>query len=597
LSRLAIFPGDWDQVAVEAICAQITGQTTQGDGTGNAWPFLAHTVSPALLAALVDKTLVRREPGELQSFADTAPRFRLLEPIREYALEQLTARGETTVLARAHAAYYLALAEAATAQWISPNAHAAITQLDAERDNLRAALQWARDGGDPILGLRLAGALVKFWRRRGALHEGRTWLEELLALNVSASDAPTLRVRLAAMQGAAWLASDQHDYARATQLFEQSMALRSTQGERADNTNLLINAAIQARTAGEYARATALLEEALAQQRALGNCGSLSNFGLGLSFFLLGMVQREQGNFAQATGYYAACIELHRTLGDGEGVAIGLLGLSDVARDQGDIAQTQQYATESLASLRQLDVQWAIGYALNNLAQAAYRAGDLVQALALINETTALFRTQKAEGSLAEALITHGQIVQAQGDRAAARTILSEALQIAWRMGPRLLVAAILEAQADLAAQPDSGQQGATQAARLLAVAATLRRQMDAPVRPVDLPVVEHALATTRATLGAATFAAVWSAVETASPEEIVNVGAPGDASIGAGPGSNYAVWAHRRTGHPHCVGDCRPLPCDRLSGDGRHRQNEPGHCVRPSGNSPFRARGLSFTG
>ncbi|HEU5102990.1 MAG TPA: AAA family ATPase, partial [Roseiflexaceae bacterium] len=194
-SHLAVFRGGWTLDAAK----QVAGATL------------------GALTALVDKSLVRQDSAEQHSSAEGAlskaasePRFIMLEPIREYALEQFAARAEAEALGRAHASYYLALAEAAAAQWDSPTADRAIAQLTREHDNLRAALHWARDG-DLTLGMRLGAALWRFWRRRGYLSEGRVWLSELLALSESAPDATTLAVRLRALEGAAWLASYQHD--------------------------------------------------------------------------------------------------------------------------------------------------------------------------------------------------------------------------------------------------------------------------------------------------------------------------------------------------------------------------------------------------
>jgi tetratricopeptide (TPR) repeat protein len=434
----------------------------------------------------------------------------MLEPIREYALEQLAARGEIETLRRAHATYYLALAEAITAQWGAPTAGAAIAQLDHEHDNMRAALQWARDGGDRTLGLQLGGALRKFWRRRGTISEGRIWLEELLALDDGTPNADAMAARLRALEGAAWLASDQHDYARAAHLFERSMALRRALGETEVEASALVNAALEARAAGQYERATALLEDAVGRHHALGDRVSLSNAGLDLSLFLLGLVRREQGDFAGAAALFEECLDLHRTLGDREGIAVGLLALSDIARDQGDVAQMQTYGAESLAILREIKVQWAIGFALNNLALAAYLEGDLTYASALVNESVSLFRNQKADGSLAEVLITQGQIARAQGELAAAYGALTEALRLAWIVGPRLLVPAALEGLSNVVV----AQGDVELAARLLAAAAGLRMQMGLPVRPVDQPDLDQALATARSTLGADAFAALWEQSE-----------------------------------------------------------------------------------
>ena len=223
-SHVAVFRGGWTVKAAE----QVAGATL-----------------PAL-AALVDKSLVRLVRAEARAtamaHATADSRFTLLEPIREYALEQLALRGETEALQRSHARYYVALAEAAAAQWDSPTAETMIKQLDSEHDNLRAALRWACDGGDHTIGLRLAGALRKFWQSRGLISEGRAWLAALLARADTTAEAAETAARLQATQAAAWLASNQHDFTQAEQLFEQSIGIQRALGETGGETQLLEHA-------------------------------------------------------------------------------------------------------------------------------------------------------------------------------------------------------------------------------------------------------------------------------------------------------------------------------------------------------------------
>ena len=123
----------------------------------------------------------------------------------------------------------------------------------------------------------------------------------------------------------------------------------------------------------------------------------------------------------------------------------------------------------------------------------------------------------QADSSLAEVLITLGQIVRAQGDNQAAYTALTEALQLAWAVGPRLLVAAALEGVANVVV----AQQQAELAARLLGAAGALRAEMGTPVRPVDQATVELALADARSTLGDA-FTAVWEEAQALQLERIL---------------------------------------------------------------------------
>jgi predicted ATPase/transcriptional regulator with XRE-family HTH domain len=539
LGRLAIFRGSWDRAAAQAICTQPTEPSANGDYEKGTVTSLDYTFSPLLLTALVDKSLVQQvkmktsvqetsvqhQQGEMD--AAIAPRFMLLEPIREYALEQLTARGKVEVLQRAHASYYANVAEAAAAQWGSPTTDAVIEGLDRERDNLRAALQWARDGGDSIIGLRLASALVKFWRRRGALREERSELEELLARNRDRADPNALALRLRASQGAAWLASDHQDYERARQLFEESKVLQDALGKTENDidVSLTVNAAMEARAIGKYPQARALFEEVIAQYNALSIRQNISSPGLGLSslglsHFLLGLVRREQGDFSGARDIFEERIAFHREIDDPEGVAIGLMGLSDVARDLGQVADVRKYGTENLAKLRELGMDWAVGFALNSLALAAYQEGDLAQAFALISESVAIFRSQKADGSLAEVLITQGHILRARGNLKDAHDTLTEALRLSWLVAPRLMVIATLEGLATVMVQTEQ----VVLAVRVLSATATLREEMQTPVPPATWPVIEQTLETAKSTLGAEDFKTAWSKGKVPLEQMLVSV-------------------------------------------------------------------------
>jgi len=485
----------------------------RGGCTASAAVQVAGATLPALMK-LVDKSLLL----PVTTKGHTEPRFALREPLRDYALEKLTAQGNADALRRSHASYYLALAEAAAAHWSTPTVDSWLAQLDADYQNLRAVLQWARDS-DPMIGLKLAVALRRFWRSRGYLGEGRVWFEELLALQSDISDPVASAARLQALDAAAWLAIDQYDYARAAQFFEQSMTLRRALGEDEGETQLLVNAAMQARAMGQYQRATELLENAVARHRALGDRGSLSSGGLGYSLGFLGQVRREQGDFADAATLLKECLELHRALEDREGIAHSLLSLGDLARDQGDVAGVQTYCEQCLTIFRELGSQWAIGFALNNLSLAAYVEGNLVRAFTLAEESVSLFRRIPSEGSLAEVLITQGHILLAQGQAMAAYSTFSEALRFAWAVGPRLFVAASMEGLASVVAEHGQGDLSV----RLLSAASTLRAQMGTPIRPVDQPASERALRVAQSTLEPETFAAVWSEAERLSLDQIIS--------------------------------------------------------------------------
>ncbi len=199
--RLAVFVGGCSIEAAEAV-----GATTDESGIG---------VLDAL-SALVNASLLRREAGP-DGAGVFSPRFGMLETIREYGLEQLTASGEAAAIQRRHTAWYLALAERAAPElYGGPNQLPWLNRLEAEHDNLRSALRWAL-ASHPATALRLGGSLFWFWYVRGHLSEGRRWLEQALARG---SDAPPA-VRGRALLGTGMLAHWQDADSVATPLLEE----------------------------------------------------------------------------------------------------------------------------------------------------------------------------------------------------------------------------------------------------------------------------------------------------------------------------------------------------------------------------------------
>jgi tetratricopeptide (TPR) repeat protein len=376
------------------------------------------------------------------------------------------------------------LAEAVPGQWDHPTEDQATAQLDREYDNIRAALQWTRDEGDVSFGLQLGVALWRFWRRGRHISEGRAWLEALLARDSEALDGPALELRLRAIHQAAWLATDQHDFQHAAQLFEQARRLGRVAGGPDNSTTLLVNTALQSRVVGQYEYPIASLEAAIAQHRAsvLGEHDPHSITSMGLMLYMLALLVREQGDLTRATALFKEGIEFYRMIGDREGIAQGQLGLLDVARDQGNAVSIRRDWEPILAIFREFGTQWAMGFTLNNLALAAYLDGDLAQASALSSESVALFRELQADSSLAEVLITRGHVFRAEGNRERAYEALAEALRLAVAKGPQLIVAIALEGLASLIAQ--SGAVAC--AVQVFAAAASLRARMGTPRRPLD---------------------------------------------------------------------------------------------------------------
>lgn len=488
-SRLAIFHGSFTAEAAK----QVAGAALVDLGT------------------LIDKSLLRQSIEEPRA---SESRFMMLEPIREYAMEMLLGRGEYEKLQHSHAAYYLTLAENAGAHWYTQTAEIAIRQLSTEYDNLYAALVWSKASNHPTIGLQIAVALTPLWKVRCLLREGSEWLADLLTLDAGNQDATSLAVRVRALKCAARLATDKFDFAEAAKLLKESLAIRQSLGETGNETRLLINATLQARSVGEYQRATVLIEDALAEHYARGERG-----GIAECLYILALLLREQGQLDRALALSLERLKIDREIGDPGNQAQALLALGDIARDRGDVEQTRKYSAESLAIFREYGMQWAVGFALNNLAYAAYIEGDITQAFSLANESVSLFRGIDRGTSVVEALVTLGYILLAQGEMAAVDEAMTEVLRLALVHGPRLFMTSALEGLASMLAQT----QKYTSAVQFLSAASRLRTQMGTPARVADKPLLDQTYITLRTAIGEETFDSIWADTQLLSLEEIVS--------------------------------------------------------------------------
>ncbi|HEV2122651.1 MAG TPA: tetratricopeptide repeat protein, partial [Chloroflexota bacterium] len=319
LARLAVFVGGRTLDAIEAVCT--------ADGDLPIDPFDG-------VASLVDKSLLRQEDGP-----EGEPRFAMLETIHEYAGERLDARGEAETLRRHHADYFLLLAETAEPALRGPQQRSWLERLEADHDNLRAALQWALDHGEVETALRLGGALGVFWVIRGHLSEGRRWLEA--ALTVSGARASVARATALAWAGN--LAGLQGDYGQASRLAEDGVALARALDDRRALADALLILGILMTDQGEHTQAVALYDESLALYRALGN-----NARIAAIINNLGSVALGQGDYARATALFEEGLALFRDVGDTRGISVCLINLGLVALYQGHYAHALVHYTEAL---------------------------------------------------------------------------------------------------------------------------------------------------------------------------------------------------------------------------------------------------------
>ena len=416
--------------------------------------------SLAVLTRLVRKALLNRAgAGTGGSGPGSGGRYEVHELLRQFSVEQLSAApGEAAELGTRHTAYYLGLAEAAGPRLGGADEGGALEQIDAEHDNLRAALQRADDHGHHDLGLRLGVALWPFWQRRCHLGEGRRWfarflpdpgragpggpagaVEQLLA----AGDDP--EVLAEAFLGAAWLAHDQDDFDQADLLFDASLRIEASVGITRRTAAVQAHRGVMARGQGRYREAIDLVEDSLALARADGD-----ELGVAYALFRLGLVTREHGEYERAAAAYHECLAAYERLGDRTGASFAILGLGDIARDQGDHEAVVAHCERSLAVNRELGRSWGIGFTLNNLALAAMVRGDLEEAEARAAEALGLFQAHGIRGGVLELHVSSAQIALARGDLDRAAGHVEEALATGWPAGPLWLVVSAVEERARL---------------------------------------------------------------------------------------------------------------------------------------------------
>jgi DNA-binding NarL/FixJ family response regulator len=313
----------------------------------------------------------------------------MLETVREYALERLQASGEAETILRQHAAFFLALAEQAEPELLGPRQAAWFDRLDYEYQNLRAALTWSLDRQETEIGLRLGGALWRFWAIRGHLREGRHWLTALLAL------APMrTSVRGKALNSAGYVALWQADYATARVLHEESLAI----GRELDDGQIIAwslnNLGLVARFAGDYPRARALFEEALEICRRLGN-PTLEAFVLNH----LARVAYYESGYATARAQHEESLAMRRECGDQWGIAHSLSDLADVALAQGEYQTARKSLMESLSIFQELGDRQTAVHCLEGFAAVAAAHSQPERAVRLLGAVAAVRDAMGGPGS------------------------------------------------------------------------------------------------------------------------------------------------------------------------------------------------------
>ena len=477
LHRLAVFAGGWTLEAAEAVCG--------GDGLDS------YEVMDSL-QQLVNKSLVLVEEQGDQA------RYHYQETIRQYARERLLESGEIAAVRSRHRDWYVQVAETTTPQLRTAGQAAVFRRLRAEHDNLRAALEWC--AGDPLgvgAGLRLVGALWRFWLLHGRWSEGRAWLETMLA----APDAPTYpAARAQALFGLGSLTTDSPT---ARHYLEESVALWRTLDNPVALAGALAAVAEETRIQGLLPAAYSLAEEALALARGTGDHSATA-----AALFQVGCTALAQGRLPDARTRLEEGLAHERSLGDVRGVAISLYHLGRITLAEGDYVAARALFEESLTLNIEMGDSDTAAWLLNSLGEVARYSGDYPQAAVFYDQALVLHQQLGNSYGITATLHNLGCVAAYRGDSAEAKRLFRAALRLADETGRRVAVAWCLVGLGGVAEA--TGQP--SRAATLLAAAATLLAVIGTTLDPADQAPYERSRRAVAAALSPAAWATAWTA-------------------------------------------------------------------------------------
>jgi len=492
--HLSVFAGGCTLEAVEALSTELN------DGAGQVLDGVA---------SLIDKSLLQQTEQD-----SNEPRLMMLETIREYGLEVLSASGEMESTQHAHAAYYSTLAEKAELELEGPKQIAWLERLEREHDNLRAVLEWSleRQPGEEVgqrreLALRLGKALMRFWITRGHLREGRAFLEQALMEREGTPTALLARVQYVT----ATLAWYQGDYDRVEELCQQSLTSYRELGDQWGIATCLHGAMRLAPARGNTEVARACGEEALAIFRTLGDNGEVTRTLEGLTQIAL-----SQGNHAEAESFAEECLSLGNAIGMRYIIARPLLSLARIAIDKGEHARAHQFLSECLSLCHELGDKGRLATALALSGRLALVQGDSSRARSLAAESLVLFRESGDYQGAGESLSILGMAEAFLGNYTVAHALYEEWLSLVRSDGRSIALS--LEGLADAVV----AQGHLAWAARLWSAAETMRGRIDVSIQPGMSTVYSRKVTATRAQLGEQAFATAWAEGRTMSLDQVL---------------------------------------------------------------------------
>jgi non-specific serine/threonine protein kinase len=330
------------------------------------------------LVGLVERSVVVRDPGDRP---DGRPRYRLLEPVRQYGREQLRAAGEEAAVRRRHRDWCADLATAQAARWWGPAQREVLERLDAELENLRAALAYCREApGEAPAGLAICADTWFFWHAQRHASEGRRWLADLL----ERVPEPTAR-RAAGLAALGTILMLQNDAAEAVPMLEEAEALARRLGEDRTTAQVLGRLGMVAAARRDLYGAAPTTAESVALARGAGHAETLATALSQAARVALGRRDAER-----AIALYRECIDLCRDAGERWLRQRALLPLAVALSDLGDHAGSQRLGRESLRIARDLGDDRMMVWSIEGLAWSRAAEGRGEDAATLLGAAAAV---------------------------------------------------------------------------------------------------------------------------------------------------------------------------------------------------------------
>lgn len=528
-ARLGVFANGFSLEAAEAVCQ------------------VGHVPLDVLasIEALLDHSLLQQGESIQGDY-----RFFMLQTIREFALEQLTRRGEHDLLHQRHADYFVTFAKMVEEELPGRQHDMWLNRIEQEMDNLRGALNWTI-AQSPEQGLHLAVALFPFWHSRAYLQEGRLWLERALA--AAEAETPT---RARALAAASLLAQRLGDLGLAASWAESSVSLSRRLGDDVALAYALNNWSIVLISQGDNAAAQQVAQESLALCETLGD-----QVGIHRAFMVLGQAALHEDRldearhaletsltFWQQTGdrknavlclvnlarmhmmrgeydlvssLIEEAIRLSRQLGDRHWEMIASWTLGEVALRQGEYERSASQWQALLTQARELGDRYFTAITLSKLGLLALYDRDFATADGHFQESLGLARGIGAKWCLADVTANLGYAASLRQDYVQAEKLLQESLRLFAAQGEWADSVAVLEKLAQVL----SGMGQGTRAATLLGSVAAWRQAKGEPMPPNGVNEYHQVLQQLRQSLGEYTFFAAWARGHELAIQQAVEIG------------------------------------------------------------------------